>query len=86
MTVDFDDVQFLPVAASGRFLAGDSFSFGADLGYAIGIKEGMDGGFYYRPLVGYSVGSAMELNFSYTGISLDGMNWSTLTLGVLFTL
>ncbi len=86
MTVDFDDIQFLPVAASGRFLAGDSFSFGADLGYAIGIKEGMDGGFYYRPLVGYSVGSAMELNFSYTGISLDGMNWSTLTLGVLFTL
>ncbi|MCM4168856.1 hypothetical protein KCTC52924_02552 [Arenibacter antarcticus] len=84
--IKFDDIQFLPVAASGRIAAGEDFSLGADLGYAIGINDGNDGGFYYRPLVGYRVGSDMELNVSYTGISLDGGSWSTINLGVLFTL
>ncbi|GGW33220.1 outer membrane beta-barrel protein [Arenibacter certesii] len=84
--VKIDDIQFLPVAASGRFAAGEDFSLGADLGYAIGINDGNDGGFYYRPLVGYQIGSDMELNLSFTGISLDGGSWNTINLGVMFNL
>jgi len=86
ISFDYDDVQFLPIAASGRFAANEKISLGADLGYAIGISEGMDGGFYYRPIVGYNLSTRTQLNVSYTGISLDGGTWSTVNLGVLFAL
>lgn len=80
------DVQFLPLAASGRYSASDAFRVGIDLGYAIGISENNDGGFYYRPIAGYAVSENTEVNLSYTGISLDGGTWSTIALGVLFAL
>lgn len=81
-----EDVQFLPIAAAGRYHVTERFRAGADLGYAIGISDGNDGGFYYRPIVAYSISDITELNFSYTGISLDGGTWSTITLGVMFSL
>lgn len=84
--IEIPDVQFLPIAASGRFMPSEGFSIGADLGYAIGISDGNDGGFYYRPIVGYAIATSTELNLSYTGISLDGGSWSTINLGVLFNL
>ena len=83
---DFDDAQFLPIAAAGRFNASENFKIGADLGYAIGINDGNDGGFYYRPMVGYDVSENIELNLSYSGVSLDGWTWSTINLGVMFGL
>ena len=55
ITVEFEDVQFIPVAASGRFEVAPDFTLGADLGYAIGISDGNDGGFYYSPRIQYSV-------------------------------
>lgn len=85
-SIDIGDVQFLPVAASGRFNASEMFRVGADLGYALGINDGNDGGFYYRPLVGYAVSENIEVNLSYTGISADGGTWSTINLGVSFGL
>lgn len=86
ISFNYDDVQFLPIAASGRFAASDKFSVGADLGYAIGISDGIDGGFYYRPIVGYNLSEKIQLNVSYTGISVEGGTWSTANLGVLFAL
>ena len=47
-TVEPNDFQFIPVAGAARFDLYGLF-FGADLGYAIGIDDGNDGGFYYRP-------------------------------------
>lgn len=81
--VDYDDVQFLPLAAAGRYHFTDRFRAGGDLGYAIGLNDGNDGGFYYRPMVGYGITDRIEANFSYTGISLDGGTWSTLVLGFM---
>tara|TARA_R110000796_G_scaffold35017_3_gene90203 strand:+ start:189278 stop:189757 length:480 start_codon:yes stop_codon:yes gene_type:complete len=82
------EVQFLPIAASGRFKAADKFSIGADLGYAMGINDGNDGGFYYRPIAGYNISEKVQLNLSYTGISANDadFSWSTINLGVLFSL
>lgn len=85
-SVEIEDVQFMPIAAAGRYNASEELSIGADLGYALGISEGNDGGFYYRPIVGYNVSENIEINASYTGISLDGGSWSTINLGVLFAL
>lgn len=87
--VDFfraDNVQFLPVAGSASYLVSDKFNVGLDLGYAVGINDGNDGGIYYRPLVGYGITESSELNLSYTGISLDGGTWSTINLGFLYKL
>lgn len=83
---DFDNVQFLPLAGTFRIYptARSKVNFGADLGYALGISDGNDGGFYYRPTFAINTGATTELTFSYTGISLDGGSWETLTLGVLF--
>lgn len=85
-SIEFEDIQFLPISASGRFMPSEAFSVGLDLGYAIGISEGSDGGLYYRPIIGYDIASNTALNLSYTGISLVGGSWSTLNLGVLFNL
>ena len=84
-SADMDDVQFLPIAGSGRFGITDSFFLGADLGYAVGISDGNDGGFYYKPQVGYDFG-LIGLIASYSGVSMDGINWSSVNLGVEFGL
>ena len=81
---EVDDVQFLPIAAAARYHVTDKFRVGGDIGYAIGISDGNDGGFYYRPMVGYGLNEKMELNLSYIGISLDGGNWSTIGLGFMY--
>lgn len=94
--IDYDDVQFIPVAAAARFYPADKFYVGADLGYAIGINDGNDGGFYYRPRVGYNFNERIGVNASYTGISrgeetingivvTSGSTWSTIGVGVEFS-
>jgi len=85
-SVEIEDVQFLPLAGVARYNASEEMSIGVDLGYALGISDGNDGGFYYRPTVGYAISDNVEINASYTGISLDGGTWSTINLGVLFGL
>lgn len=69
----------LPVAAAARFNPTEQFVLGADLGYAIGLKEGSKGSFYYRPVVGYSFGSS-TLQLAYSGFEESG----AVTLGVVF--
>lgn len=81
---EVDDIQFLPVAASARIKM-NSFFAGADVGYAMGINEGNDGGFYYRPHAGYNFGRAGVVA-SYSGISNDGFTVATLNLGIEFRL
>lgn len=81
----YDNVQFLPIAAAGRLSLGSAFFLGADLGYGIGINDGNDGGFYYRPQVGYDFG-LIGLVASYSGVSRDGGSASSVNLGVEFGL
>ncbi|MCE2611568.1 outer membrane beta-barrel protein [Flavobacteriaceae bacterium D16] len=86
-SVEIDDIQFLPIAAAGRVHLSEEISAGVDLGYALGVNDGNDGGFYYRPMVGYSLSEKLGLNLSYTGISLDGdFNWNTINLGLMLGL
>lgn len=84
--VDFEDVQFVPVAASGRYYFAENFFGGADLGYAINISDTngeSDGGFYYRPKVGYSFGMA-NLQLSFQGIAVDDTTFSSVNVGAEF--
>tara|TARA_R110002051_G_scaffold278827_2_gene340244 strand:+ start:173 stop:673 length:501 start_codon:yes stop_codon:yes gene_type:complete len=82
---DLPHVQFVPLAASVRIWAGNSFSFGIDGGQALGINKDNEGGIYYRPQIGYLVDSNAELNLSYTAIELDSKTWTTLNVGLLYT-
>lgn len=81
-TFEVDDVQFLPIAAAGRFHATDEFSLGLDLGYALGINDGNDGGFYYAPRAAYSLSETLDLVLAYRGVSLDGGSWDIISLGL----
>lgn len=79
-----EDAMFLPIAASGRFNL-LSLALGLDLGYALGLNDGNDGGFYYRPQVGFSLGR-LGLIASYQGISMDGGSVASVNLGLEFGL
>ena len=82
--IEGEDIQFIPLAAAGRYHFTDQFRAGLDLGYAIGINDGNDGGFYYRPMVGLGVTNAVELNLSYTGVAVSDFNFATITMGLMF--
>src|SRR5699024_2892922 len=76
------DVQHIPIAASARINFGfDTTAFlGADIGYAIGVSDGTDGGIFYRPKLGYDFGGVAAV-LAYTGIGED-TTLNSLTLGV----
>ncbi|GLB49921.1 outer membrane beta-barrel protein [Neptunitalea lumnitzerae] len=85
VTAEADDVQYIPVAASARYLFTDAFYVGADLGYGIAITDGLDGGFYYKPKVGYQISDLIGVNVSYVGVAEDGASWNTVNAGVEFS-
>lgn len=80
------DVQFLPLAGAFRFWPARNISIGGNVGQAIGLNEGNDGGFYYRPMLGYLFNQTTEINVSYTGISLEGATWNTISVGLVLTI
>lgn len=67
---NFDAFQFIPIAAAGRFNINDMFTAGIDLGYAIGINDGNNGGVYFRPTFAYNVTDRIQVNASYIGVAL----------------
>ncbi|AUC17033.1 hypothetical protein BTO06_06645 [Tenacibaculum sp. SZ-18] len=86
-TVSLEDVSFLPIAAAGRFAVSEKFTLGADLGYGIGLSpEGIESGFYYRPMVGYNISEKIMLQATFSGISVTGGSFSNLGVGAMFAL
>lgn len=98
-SLDYDDFQYIPIAGAGRFHINEMFTVGVDLGFAVGVNDGNDGGFYFRPLFGYNVTEKIMLTASYRGISLSnktiydgttyygyGGSFSILSVGASFNL
>lgn len=79
----FDNTQFIPVAAAFRIYPSYGFKLGGDVGYAIGVNSGNEGGFYYRPMIGVDINGTTELNVSYTTVENEGA-FSSALLGILF--
>jgi len=77
-----NDAQFLPLAGAARLKLFGMLSGGVDVGYALGISDYLDGGFYYRPTVGIDIADTIEINASFETIS-DAANWGNLNVGVL---
>lgn len=80
------DYSFIPVAGTARFNLSEQFTLGADLGYAIAVSDGAEGGFYYAPRVQYGVSETMDIVLSYRGISFDGGSLDAIALGLQFGL
>lgn len=74
-----DGMGFIPVTASAKYDFGGFFG-GADLGYAVGVSKDNDGGFYYRPRLGYNAATFDAYAF-YKGISKNGATASSIGLG-----
>ncbi|PRX54678.1 outer membrane beta-barrel protein [Flagellimonas meridianipacifica] len=83
-TIEIDDVQFLPVGGTAIYNFNDQFSARGYLGYAIGINEGNDGGFYYSPEIAYSISDAIDIVLAYKGVTTDGDSFDAISLGVDF--
>ncbi|SRR5690554_1110121 len=75
-----DDAAFLPIVATGQYSFTDNIFGGLDLGYAMGINEGNDGGMLYQPKVGYQT-ETFEVFLGYRGISTEGTATSSIGLG-----
>lgn len=83
-SIDIDDVQFLPIAATGHYNFTDEFWFGLDLGYALGLNSGNDGGFYYSPRFAYGVTERIDILAAYRGVSVDGGSFDVISIGAEF--
>ena len=77
-----DDAKFLPIAGAARLKLFGIFTGGVDVGYALGISDNLDGGFYYRPILGIDIADTIEINASLETIS-DNANWGNFNLGIL---
>jgi hypothetical protein len=75
--------QFLPISGAARLKIFGIVSGGADIGYAFGLSDNLDGGFYIRPVLALDVLNFLELNLSYENIS-DEATWGNLNGGFLF--
>ncbi|SDG61188.1 outer membrane beta-barrel protein [Psychroflexus sediminis] len=84
--VDLDDFGFLPVAVSGRFNATENLAIGADFGFAAGVTDSTDEGFYYAPKVQYGVTQAIDIVLAYRGINQDYGSFDSVSLGIEFEL
>ncbi len=82
--LEVDNISFIPVAIAFRFNVANPLSIGVDTGYGVGINEGNEGGFYYRPRLGIGVSESVDLVASYVGVANGGGNYNAATFGVLF--
>ncbi|GAB5472127.1 MAG: hypothetical protein Mars2KO_02260 [Maribacter sp.] len=79
----FDNVQYVPLAGSVRIYPTSGFKFGADVGYALGVNSGNEGGFYYRPSLGIDMnGGTKEFHISYFAVNGDA-TFSSVLAGFL---
>lgn len=86
VSIELDDPIFLPIGGAARYQASEDFTLGLDLGYALGLTDGLDGGFYYAPKVQYGVTETLDIVAAYRGISVDGGSFDIISLGVEFGL
>ncbi len=84
VTIEGEDTGYLPAAGFFRFYPTKSINLGADIGYAFGLTDFTQAGFYYRPTLSFDLSPGSALNFSYVGVQGETRTWNTLTGGVVF--
>lgn len=85
--IEFDDdnLQFIPLSASIRFSPFEHFLAGPDIGYAIGVNDANEGGFYVSPRVSYLLSKKILFYAGYRLITLtEGLEAIQLGIGFNF--
>ena len=82
--VELDDAQFIPLAGSVRFSPFKNFLAGADIGYAFGVNEDNDGGFYASPRLTYMINGSIPIFAGYRTISFNDDSLGSIQVGVGF--
>ncbi|WP_124640501.1 MULTISPECIES: hypothetical protein [Amniculibacterium] len=82
VSVKYDTMSMVPIAATGQYKIAENFSLAADLGYGFVFGSGgsSDGGFYYQPKAAYHIGNG-EVSLGYQGLSKNGSTISAINLG-----
>ena len=80
-----DNVGFLPIAGAARAKLFGVLDGGFDIGYALGLTDGVDGGFYFRPNLGVDILDTLELVGSYEFVSSQA-TWAAINLGLYLEL
>ena len=84
ITTRGEDTVYIPAAGLFRFYPVKGVNLGGDIGYAFGLNDFTESGFYYRPTLSINLSETSALNFSYTGINGDASTWSSINAGVVF--
>lgn len=74
------DIQFLPMALTSRYYFFDELFLGADFGYGLGLNQGNEGGFLYKPKIGFSFG-LISIILSYTGVVGEFDTFNSVSIG-----
>lgn len=87
-----DNANFLPIYATANYGFTENIFAGADLGYAVGLTDGIDGGFYYQPKVGYQtemfevfIGYKAIMSSQETTVAIPGAGTITGTADTVFS-
>ena len=81
-----DNISFLPITAAGRYAVSEEFTLGADVGYALGINDGNEGGFYYAPKIQYGISDSLDVAVSYRSVNEDNGSFDLVTISFIFLL
>lgn len=88
ITTRGEDTRYGLVGGFFRFYPSRSINLGGDIGYALGISSGVEGGFYYRPTISVNLSDTSALNFSYMAINSiirdQAFYWNAVSAGVIF--
>ena len=79
-----EDVDFITVAAVGRYDFADSLFGRLDVGYALGLAEGSDGAAFVEPRLGYSI-FALDIFAFYQNIFDSDISFGAFGAGVALT-
>ncbi len=77
-----ESLQFIPLTASIRSVRFKYLVVGTDIGYAFGLNEGNDGGFYLSSRITHFIGDKVPVFFGYRRISYGGDNLDSFLIGV----
>jgi len=82
--VSFDDAGYIPIAVAARITFLSTFTFGPDIGYAVSVSDGGDGGVYGRAVLGLDIGNTIELNAFYHLVKVKaGLDFGSGGIGAL---
>ena len=91
-TFEYENASFLPIYATANYGFTENIFAGADLGYAVGLTDGIDGGFYYQPKVGYQtemfevfIGYKAIMSSQETTVAIPGAGTITGTADTVFS-